>query len=80
MDGFAVPRAEIRNSLTENTMRNRKLISALALTGAAAILASCSSMSNMMGGGGQHVALSGANEVPAVATDRLIIIQRHIIQ
>lgn len=48
-------------------MRNRKLMSALALTGAAAILASCSSMSNMMGGG-QQVALSGANEVPSVTT------------
>jgi len=49
-------------------MRNRKLMSALALTGAAAILASCSTMSNMMGGGAQQVALSGANEVPSVAT------------
>jgi hypothetical protein len=34
----------------------------------AAILASCSTMSNMMGGGGQHVSLSGANEVPPVTT------------
>lgn len=49
-------------------MRNRKLMGALALTGAAAILASCSTMSNMMGGGAQQVALSGANEVPSVAT------------
>lgn len=48
-------------------MQNRKLLSALALTGAAGILASCSMMSNMMGGG-EHVALSGANEVPAVNT------------
>lgn len=42
----------------------------LAILGAAAILASCSSMHNMMGSGssGQHVTLSGANEVPAVTT------------
>jgi CHRD domain len=38
----------------------------LALTGAFAALAGCSSMG--MSGGGQHVDLSGANEVPAVAT------------
>ena len=48
-------------------MCNKKLFSALALTGAAAILASCSTMSSMMGGG-QTVTLSGANEVPPVAT------------
>jgi hypothetical protein len=53
--------------LTENTMTNRKLSGALALAGAAAILASCSSMSGMMGAG-EQVTLSGANEVPPVAT------------
>jgi hypothetical protein len=34
----------------------------------AGLLASCSTMSNLMGGGGQHVTLSGANEVPPVTT------------
>jgi hypothetical protein len=40
--------------------------SAAAVAGAVAILASCASMSPMMGG--QKVALSGANEVPPVTT------------
>jgi hypothetical protein len=39
---------------------------ALVVVGVAAILASCASMSPMMGG--QKVELSGANEVPAVTT------------
>jgi len=42
----------------------------LAVLGAAAILASCSSMHNMMNSGssGESVTLTGANEVPAVST------------
>jgi len=42
----------------------------LAVLGAAAILASCSSMHHMMNSGssGESVTLTGANEVPAVST------------
>lgn len=39
----------------------------LALAGAVAALAGCSTMANMFGGG-QSVSLSGTNEVPAVST------------
>jgi hypothetical protein len=35
----------------------------------AAVLASCATMSNLMGGGEQHVSLSGGQEVPAVSTN-----------
>jgi CHRD domain len=48
-------------------MRQRTLVGAIAL--AMGILAGCSQMSQMMhGDSGQHVTLSGANEVPAVST------------
>jgi hypothetical protein len=48
-------------------MRNKKLLGALALTGATAILASCATMTNMMPGG-QSLALSGGSQVPPVTT------------
>ena len=48
------------------TLQQRGWVAVLAMTGAVAILASCQSMSPMMGG--QQVALSGANEVPPVST------------
>jgi CHRD domain len=48
------------------SMIGSKWGAALAAAGVVAILASCASMGPMMGG--QKVELSGANEVPAVAT------------
>lgn len=48
------------------SMIKSKWGTALAAAGVVAILAGCASMSPMMGG--QKVELSGANEVPAVAT------------
>ncbi len=48
------------------SMIKSKWRTALAAAGVVAILAGCASMSPMMGG--QKVELSGANEVPAVAT------------
>ena len=48
------------------SMIKSKWVSALVVAGVAAILASCASMSPMMGG--QKVELAGANEVPAVTT------------
>ena len=50
-----------------NVFHVRSWIAAAALTGAVAVLAGCQSMSPMMMMG-QQVALSGANEVPAVTT------------
>jgi hypothetical protein len=51
-----------------NTMlREHSWVTAMALTGAVAILASCQSMGPMMMQG-QQVVLSGANEVPSVTT------------
>ena len=47
-------------------LNQRKWIAAAALAGAMAIVAGCQSMAPMMAG--QEIALSGANEVPAVAT------------
>lgn len=47
-------------------MHQRKWAAALVIAGAAAALVACQSMSPMMGE--QQIALSGANEVPAVAT------------
>ena len=46
-------------------LHKKKWIAAIALTGAAGLLASCQTMETMMGEG---VSLTGANEVPAVAT------------
>ena len=46
-------------------------VGAVTLAGTFGLLAGCSHMSNMMGGGdsgGQEVSLSGGNEVPAVST------------
>lgn len=51
--------------MNTNTIKS-KWGAALAAAGVVAILAGCASMSPMMGG--QKVELSGANEVPAVAT------------
>jgi hypothetical protein len=50
-------------------LRKSSAAGALALVGAAAIIAGCSSgpLSHLMGGG-ESVTLSGSNEVPAVAT------------
>ena len=48
-------------------MIKRKHSVALAIAAAAAMLASCSSMHDMMGGQG-HLSLTGANEVPPVDT------------
>ena len=47
-------------------LNQRRWIAAAALAGAMAIVAGCQSMAPMMAG--QEIALSGANEVPAVAT------------
>jgi len=44
----------------------RRWVAALALTGAIAMIAGCQSMAPTMAG--QEIALSGANEVPAVTT------------
>jgi hypothetical protein len=46
--------------------RNLVTIGVLVFAGG---LASCATMSDMMGGGGQKVTLSGANEVPPVSTN-----------
>ena len=47
-------------------LRRRTLIAALATAGVVTVLAACSTMAPMMYG--QEIALSGANEVPPVAT------------
>jgi len=47
-------------------LNQRRWIAAAALAGAMAIVAGCQSMAPMMAG--QEIALSGANEVPAVVT------------
>jgi hypothetical protein len=51
--------------ILKTMLRTVGTVSVLALAGA---LASCATMSNLMGGGGQQVTLSGANEVPQVNT------------
>jgi len=51
--------------------RRGMLVGAMTLAGAMAVLAGCSQMKQMVGGGGgpsQNVALSGSNEVPPVTT------------
>ena len=47
-------------------LTKNKWIAAIAVAGAVGLLASCETMSPMMGG--EQVTLSGANEVPAVTT------------
>ena len=54
--------------MTTANLNKRLTVRALALGGALAILGACSSMSTMMDKDTQSVALSGANEVPAVTT------------
>jgi hypothetical protein len=56
-----------------NLMKNRSLIAATTVAGAFALLAGCAQIHSMMGhddsrGRMQNVLLSGANQVPAVAT------------
>lgn len=50
----------------KTTRRTFATIGVVVFAGA---LASCATMSNLMGGGTQEVALSGANEVPPVSTN-----------
>jgi hypothetical protein len=59
------------NSTLEAKLKTRNRTSrALGVLIVTAFLASCSTMSNMMGGGGaQTVTLSGANEVPPASTN-----------
>ena len=51
--------------ILKTMLRTVGTVSVLAFAGA---LASCATMSNLMGGGGQQVTLSGANEVPPANT------------
>jgi hypothetical protein len=50
----------------DKAMGRTRTIGAVVFAG---ILASCSTMSGMMGGGGEQIRLSGANQVPPVATN-----------
>jgi hypothetical protein len=49
-------------------MRRSKWVAGMTFAGAMGMLAGCSQMQSMMGGGGEQISLSGSNQVPPLNT------------